>query len=787
VNLFRLASPGPAAAHQAGQDPTQSDLIRPSSLRGGNLSLENYLMLPVKDRIGVCCSGGGIRSASYGLGALQVLRNAGVLSRAGFLSAVSGGCYTAVAHATNVGATGGDFKPKRDMTLEEAGGLLPDRTDPRTLPELDDYKRIDSLNNAFGLLSPWALNSPEEKNLRARPGYLASGAVGWIWLVANMLYGMIRHLLPFAAGIVVAGGITGFVLHRWVDIRGEDVRTLPALWVTLALLAVAVMALGYRQRVQSRDLPSGTLLQTLQTWTLLFIGFGLATLLFLVLVPEVLVDLRGFASGGAKLRLLEKSIGEVFRLTGIGTAGLGGVLAIMSFLARKGRGGRIPGILVLIAAPLLLFGAYIGIAYWATLQWRHLLGTRTLDLWPLILTVGSALIIVRFWFLDQVTANMHNFYRERLATIFIGKRRITPKGGLEHTEPPWETSLYFSDLRDQRHLSEASGVTGTHGPISAELPKLVICAAVSLPDAVPPGRNAASFTFEQDWSGGPATNYIPTVNLEQRAGPGTLTLPAMMAISGAALAPSMGRQTRSGMRLLLAMFNIRLGVWLPNPKREGGVRAAEIREGVRPAPPDKDKPDGRRQRPGALYVLREALGLNSAGLPYVYVSDGGHWDNLGLVELLRRGCTQILCFDASGGPLGQFHTLSNAISLAQSDLGVTITIDTDPLVPDGHFSSTDVISGAILYPDGTEGVLVYARAILSVDSPPELVAFRQVDPRFPNHSTSDQFFDERKYESYRALGRTAALRAVAQLNVYRAVNGNDIFPSGDLGPEMPTT
>src|ERR1700750_38855 len=47
----------------------------------------------------ICCSGGGIRSASYCLGALQGLEEAGFLGKARLILGVSGGSYIAASRA----------------------------------------------------------------------------------------------------------------------------------------------------------------------------------------------------------------------------------------------------------------------------------------------------------------------------------------------------------------------------------------------------------------------------------------------------------------------------------------------------------------------------------------------------------------------------------------------------------------------------------------------------------------------------------------------------------------
>jgi hypothetical protein len=372
---------------------------------------------------------------------------------------------------------------------------------------------------------------------------------------------------------------------------------------------------------------------------------------------------------------------------------------------------------------------------------------------------------------------MHWFYRERLASAFVGMRMATElPPGFEFGEPPWQDPVWFSKVGP--------------GEKEARLPKLVVCAAVNLSEGVPPGRMAASFTFEQDFCGGPLTGYIAMDRMEGRARAAMVTLPALIAVSGAALSPSMGKMTRPWLRLLMALFNVRLGVWLPNPLKDPdyyltarGVRAVRETMTVLPEAPTLSPgllATARRRfrRPGVLFILREALGLNSLSSRAVYVTDGGHWDNLGLVELLRRGCCQILCFDAAGDDLEHFHTLSEAIALARADLGVSIEVDLSPLRPKKGTgeSESDHVVAKFTYPNGTPGVVVFAKAAMTPDSPQDAKDYRERDPKFPTHPTSDQLFNERKFESYRALGAHAAKGAVDALNRVRVTKRMRAFP-----------
>jgi hypothetical protein len=242
----------------------------------------------------------------------------------------------------------------------------------------------------------------------------------------------------------------------------------------------------------------------------------------------------------------------------------------------------------------------------------------------------------------------------------------------------------------------------------------------------------------------------------------------------------MGKMTPRALTFLLALANVRLGVWLPNPRwvsgRTGGWR-----------------------RPSPSYLIRELLGRNRVDSRYLFVTDGGHYENLGLVELLRRGCTKIYCFDASGGE--GFEALGDAVALARSELGVEIDIRPDPLMPgsatprcampgrslrgsegagvakdstptaeggagaeEEDLAAQIAVSATFSYRDGTPGELVYARNVMSPGAPWDVRAHHRSDPSFPHNSTADQLYTDQKFESYRALGAQAGARALALMH-----------------------
>jgi len=154
------------------------------------------------------------------------------------------------------------------------------------------------------------------------------------------------------------------------------------------------------------------------------------------------------------------------------------------------------------------------------------------------------------------------------------------------------------------------------------------------------------------------------------------------------------------------------------------------------------------------------LGLNRVDAKYLYITDGGHYENLGLVELLRRGCTNVYCFDASGGQT--FAELGDAIALARSELGVEVDIDPTPLMVEGDppAAKVAVVEGTISYPTGETGRIVYARNVVAPGTPWDVLAHQRKDPHFPHDSTADQLYTDQKFEAYRALGERAGKKAL---------------------------
>ncbi|WP_155256363.1 hypothetical protein [Mesorhizobium loti] len=230
-----------------------------------------------------------------------------------------------------------------------------------------------------------------------------------------------------------------------------------------------------------------------------------------------------------------------------------------------------------------------------------------------------------------------------------------------------------------------------------------------------------------------------------------------MATSGAAASANMGRNTVRILTASLSLLNIRLGYWLANPYRIGAFR---------------DRVNRAIANVGTWFFATETAGFLDEKQLNVYLTDGGHIENLGIYELLRRRCKVILAVDAEADPALTFPSLVGLQVMARIDLGVRIdlgwqTIQSGALAvtpskpngakgPPGPHGPHAAI-GVIQYDDDDEpGVLIYIKSSLSGDENDYILDYMRRNPTFPHETTVDQFFNEEQFEAYRALGFHAA-------------------------------
>src|SRR5262249_4502608 len=149
-------------------------------------------------------------------------------------------------------------------------------------------------------------------------------------------------------------------------------------------------------------------------------------------------------------------------------------------------------------------------------------------------------------------------------------------------------------------------------------------------------------------------------------------------------------------------------------------------------------------------------------------SDGGHFDNLGVYELVRRRCRYVVVSDASEDGRHAFDDLSGLIRKVRVDFGIRIEIDLGVLRPSGEPRRCrwHCAVGRIRYddvdPGAAPGTLVYLKPSLTGDEPADLLNYAGAHPAFPHQSTGDQFYNESQLESYRALGQHVAEAVFSQ-------------------------
>lgn len=283
------------------------------------------------------------------------------------------------------------------------------------------------------------------------------------------------------------------------------------------------------------------------------------------------------------------------------------------------------------------------------------------------------------------------------------------------------------------------------------------------------------------------------------------TIPAAVAMSAAAFSPLAGRENvRLGpYRAVLALGNARLGVWLPNPLwvDELGlvrrlVRLRRWDEATRIAAqlPEEEyrrlsaatrtqleDPDLRSTRgaglakagegvraffkkPGVTRLVKEGFGKASVYDRFLYVTDGGHYDNLGLIEALRRKPDRIYVLDASNDKEDTFRTLGRAIATARMDLDCEVAMDPRGMkrLADMKRSGAAWCRGSYEYADGTaKGTIFLAKAILLDDLSWDVEAYAADNLDFPRTSTGNQLYSEFDFEAYRQLGGTAVRKLLA--------------------------
>ena len=392
------------------------------------------------------------------------------------------------------------------------------------------------------------------------------------------------------------------------------------------------------------------------------------------------------------------------------------------------------------------------------------------DHWHWLLGLPPGLLLVAFvlsWRVDVNEFSMHHFYKNRIVRSYLGASRDSRMSSSDRAPDPFTGFDSGDDLkvaylrytpggeqhaRNARRTDNREDVRRYVGPIP------IVNTALNLvkgDDLAWQERKAQSFAFTPFFSG---YDYRHRGVLAKRHAPYGFRPTALygyppfgiglgtaVAISGAAASPSMGHHSSPPAAFLMTMFNARLGWWIGNPR---------------------DKHNWLRSSPrrGLLYLLNELFSLTNDRTHFVNLSDGGHFENLGIYELVRRRCRYIIACDAEQDHALTFSGLGNAIRKCRIDFGAEISVRATRIRPPDVRSSSALhcVVGDITYADGERGTLLYLKASVTGDEPADVLEYRSREPAFPHHSTlGDQFFDESQFESYRKLGFHVAHTALA--------------------------
>jgi len=354
---------------------------------------------------------------------------------------------------------------------------------------------------------------------------------------------------------------------------------------------------------------------------------------------------------------------------------------------------------------LLLYGGFTGLYHLA--HHTDLLSSDAFYWWV-------ALSLVLACVCDINAISMHSYYRSRLAAAFLPEVR-TPGPHLDADSHP----MMF-------RLADVSAASGTpYHIINTTLN------TTSSTNATYRARNGESFILAPLYCGSRATGYRRTSEYLR----GQLTLSTAFSISGAAVDPDMAETRARPISFLMTLLNVRLGFWSDNPRRV--IRSF---------------------RWPAWYglMLREMLGIGlSEAEAKIHLADGGHFENLGLYELLRRRCRYIIISDAGADPNCTLADLGQAVQRARADLGAEVEICADRLAGRSNDGLSEHVHllGSVTYADGTRGEILYLKALLRKGLTADIYAYWRLNPDFPNQPTDNQFFGEMQFDSYRELGR----------------------------------
>ncbi len=442
--------------------------------------------------------------------------------------------------------------------------------------------------------------------------------------------------------------------------------------------------------------------------------------------------------------LIEKEVGGLS--AGLSSSVLGVLGAVYQFVVgrdKKSSSSAFSTVRILLTAVLLVYGILL-VAYSVVQAFEgRYVPVGSLEIPRL--AVVSVLGVLGGFIVNANYIGIGRMYRDRLMELFM----------------PDPEAIRDNQWRQAGHADQFDLVKLVNDKGNPQRPMHLVNCNVVMVGARQDrfrGRGGDSFMLSQMYCGSSATGWIDTRYL----GDGHFTLATAVAASGAAASPHAGVAGRGITRnplvsLLLSLTNVRLGYWVRNPRASRKPKAWH-----RWFPPNLLAP-GIRQGLFGSGTTENAF--------FIELTDGGHFDNTGLYELVRRRVKVIVLSQASQDTAYAMEDLANTIQRVRVDFGAHIrfkseTYPLDVLRPEqlGAVVKRGWAVGTIRYPGAQgQGVILYLQASPVNGMNADTMSYWRRNVEFPNQTTADQFFDEEQLEAYRELGMSIADTAVETL------------------------
>lgn len=674
---------------------------------------------PTSVDLGLAASGGGIRATAFTLGALEEFERTEVINDVRRITAVSGGSWGATAWVMERAALEDGQGTPTDVARTVIDRLLAAPTAPkvkncfvslRAVAErlIARLRCVNGQRDGAGHQDrPWA----------APVRYLLNGPGGLLWPLLFVIGCAVTTLVLLVAMTYSLSWVAGYVLGQsflFADIRSPSSIPLtwdnPGTFMACAGLVLLIVA-AFTHWIAKVWRPLAAV-----------VGLGVAAYVFTGLVPA----LFWLFDEGQVVKRLQATWASLLGIVGLSSIGA----QIWRFFgsdiqsrATRFITAQLPKLLgVLLALVAVVGGLFV--AYHAAFN----PAAATKAQWVMVF-----ILIVFYFLVGPNRPSINQIFSKRLQRSFAPMRR-TGEGGSDFNAGTWE---WLKGMK--------------------AVPELVICCAQQRNGLAAGGLPAESLTISPIWvtrgyEREETSDYFDRVGKVKwhlgRPYPHLNSVAPWMAISGAAFSSAMGRNSLGSTNAALAAVNADLGVWIPTVAPRSG--------------------NSSHSRPRTAYILKEVLGWYSPEDAYVFVTDGGHWENLGLVEQLRSSCRTIICLDASGDTPGSFTTLRESIDLAQLELQAKIAVPDleaalEPLKAIGSQLPKTVATRIPFTVDtGTDpqitGTIYYAKLQISADMNKKLRLFAKEDPKFPTYSTLNQFLSDRQFAALVTAGNHAGER-----------------------------